>query len=174
MSYRGIGACAGHSSLVPWPLVCAMLERQPFSCCLLLFGFSTHCFLPSIHLDLLQHLLDSFLAIMLGFFPLSTSQSDGMGKVACLVCSFSKQSLWRLKRLPGKYGILAQFSLSRHISFQKIISYQHNHVIAIFQAFSFCACAFYIWVKSHPPQAIGTKLSWELNVPNKRKLQRES
>lgn len=89
-----------------------------------------------------------------------------------LACSFPKEPLWRLKRLLGKYSILAQFPLSRHISFQKITSYQHNHVIAIFQAFSFCACVFYISVKSHPLQAIGTKLSWELNVRNREKIRK--
>jgi len=71
-----------------------------------------------------------------------------------LVCSSAKEPLWRLERLLAKYGTLAQFSLSRHISFQKITSYQQNHVIAIFQAFSFCVRVFYISVKSHPSQLL--------------------
>lgn len=72
-----------------------------------------------------------------------------------LVFSPAKEPLWRVKRLLAKYSVLAQFSLSRHISFQKLTSYQHNHVIAIFQAFSFfCVSAFCILVKSHAPQLL--------------------
>lgn len=77
-----------------------------------------------------------------------------------LVFSPAKEPLWRVKRLLAKYSVLAQFSLSRHISFQKLTSYQHNHVIAIFQAFSFflCECVLYFGEVTRPP-AIGTKLS---------------
>lgn len=165
--------------MVPWPDPwCVPCWRgSPFPAptvlCLLLVWLSHSLFLaihPSPPDSTPTWCIPSHYA---GVFSL-LAQNDGIGKVACWCAAFSKESLWRLKRLLGKYSILAQFSLSRHISFQKITSYRHNHVIAIFQAFSFCACVFYIWVKSHPPQAIGTKLSWELNVPNKRKLQRES
>lgn len=55
--------------------VCLCWRGSPFPAptvlCLLLFGFPTHCSLPSIHLHLIQHLLDAFLAIVLGFFLLA-------------------------------------------------------------------------------------------------------
>lgn len=45
--------------------------------------------------------------------------------------------------------------------------------LQFFKHFPFCMCVFYISVKSHLPQAIGTKLSGDSSVLRERKLQKK-
>lgn len=77
-----LGVChAGEAALFLHPLCCAF--------CSLAFPLVLSCH-PSIHLNLLQHLLDAFLAIMLGFVPLSSAHTDGIGKVDCWCAAFPR------------------------------------------------------------------------------------